>query len=64
MSIVVGTGGLEPPTDSRGISSALSPTELRPHMGAGTGFEPVSKGYEPFKETTPPTCKIVKAHFV
>ena len=38
--------------------------ELLPHVGAGTGFEPVSKGYEPFKETTPPTCKIIKAHFM
>ena len=38
--------------------------ELLPHVGAGTGFEPVSKGYEPFKETTPPTCKIIKAHMI
>lgn len=32
---MVGTEGLEPSTDSRGISSALSPTELCPQIGTG-----------------------------
>ena len=34
---MVGTEGLEPSTDSRGISSALSPTELCPQIKNGTG---------------------------